>query len=280
MARILQESSKLGILTLDTAEGYGESQRVLGSVLEELKLSKSFKILTKFKMQDPLGRTLRAQLLSALEELRRPYVDVYSFHGPLEFLSFEAWDKLRALRDEGLARQLGVSVYLPSEALAALRNPHIDFVQIPFNVLDHRGRWSEVFKLSQDLNKKIHARSVFMQGLLYLTPKEISERHPHLSAGLNPAFSDLWDWSQALDLTLPQYSLLYVAKQQALSGYVLGVENWSQLETHLRFLKNGPERFEQVKEADIEKLEVKNALALNPALWAELKRTWQQGGGV
>ena len=51
-----------------------------------------------------------------------------------------AWQRLLEVRECGRVGRLGASVYEPSEALDALRDPAIQHLQIPINVLDWRWR--------------------------------------------------------------------------------------------------------------------------------------------
>ena len=83
---------------------------------------------------------------------------------------------LNKLRNIGLVNEIGVSVYSPKEAIRCFKIKIIKHIQIPFNLLDQRWlkhRFNKELKTRPDV--KIHARSIFLQGLLlnkkYYWPK-------------------------------------------------------------------------------------------------------------
>ena len=76
-------------------------------------------------------------------------------------------NELNKLRNEGLVNELGVSVYSPKEALFCLNFKKIKHLNIPFNLIDQRwfkGNFEKKLILRPDV--KIHARSIFLRGML------------------------------------------------------------------------------------------------------------------
>lgn len=61
---------------------------------------------------------------------------------------------------------LGVSVYTPEEFLECCKDKNINFVQIPFNIIDYRWRDINFHKIKEKYNIKIHVRSIFLKGTL------------------------------------------------------------------------------------------------------------------
>ena len=68
-------------------------------------------------------------------------------------------------KQNGKVQRVGVSVYTPAQLERALQYP-IDIVQIPLNIFD--GRFLPYLPLLRDRGIEIHARSVFLQGLLLM----------------------------------------------------------------------------------------------------------------
>ena len=67
----------------------------------------------------------------------------------------------------GLINEIGVSVYSPREAERCMNIKFVKHIQIPFNLLDQRWlkeSFKKKLKFRPDI--KIHARSIFLQGLL------------------------------------------------------------------------------------------------------------------
>ena len=65
---------------------------------------------------------------------------------------------------------LGVSIYSNDELEAAIEGSELDVIQLPFNVLDRSARKIELLKKARRRNKKVYARSAFLQGLFFMDP--------------------------------------------------------------------------------------------------------------
>jgi aryl-alcohol dehydrogenase-like predicted oxidoreductase len=83
------------------------------------------------------------------------------------------WARLKALRDEGLFDQVGVSVYASDDPVGVARRFKPDLIQAPASLLDQRllidGSLMEVRKLGVE----VHLRSIFLNGLLFLPPDRV-----------------------------------------------------------------------------------------------------------
>jgi aryl-alcohol dehydrogenase-like predicted oxidoreductase len=94
---------------------------------------------------------------------------------------------LKRFREQGGAKYLGVSVYGADEALAAIEHPDMDIIQIPANAWDGRMVRAGVFDRAREQDKLLFVRSVFLQGLLLLSPEEAEAKVP--GAGRS---ADVW----------------------------------------------------------------------------------------
>ena len=82
-----------------------------------------------------------------------------------------ASDRLAAHAENGVIGEWGVSVYTPDEAMQSMADPRVTHIQIPINALDDRWFGSGFQQaLAARPDVKVHARSVFLQGLLLSTP--------------------------------------------------------------------------------------------------------------
>jgi len=150
VGRILKYAKTTGINLLDTAQQYGESERVLG----QFDLS-TFKVVTKVKGQ--------FDLTPSLENLHTKSIYGLMLHDENE-MNPETWQWLTECKAKGLVEKIGVSVYTPAKLAQIISQFPVDLVQIPVNLLDQR-----FIPLLPELKARqieIHARSVFLQGLL------------------------------------------------------------------------------------------------------------------
>ncbi|MFZ5718527.1 MAG: bifunctional regulator KidO [Pseudomonadota bacterium] len=127
---------------------------------------------------DAVEAELRAQMLRlGVERVDTIVVssatDLFSPMGPL------LWDRLRALKDEGVCRRIGVPVYASDDPVGVARRFKPDVVQAPASLLDQRLLLDGSLATIADLGVEVHLRSIFLNGVLFLPP----DRAPsHLKA--------------------------------------------------------------------------------------------------
>jgi len=254
-----------GIKTFDTAQGYGESERILGSAIRSLGLGSEVSVVTKFDPnldhfdKDVLEQAVRGSLTR---------LEVPSLHGLMLHREecLEIWESglgeiLQGFIGKGLAEHIGVSVYSPDRALLALKKDGINMIQIPSNILDRRFEQVGVFELAQDRGKEIYVRSVFLQGLILMNAEKLPG-HMQFAVGV---LKKLGDFSQETGLSKQELALGYVRQTYPQTKVVLGVETPEQISSNLKswettlplgFVERVQEEFGYVEEK-----------ILNPALW-------------
>lgn len=251
-----------GVDTLDTAIAYGHSEDVLGQVGTD-----GFRIITKLPAV-PEGTTdvvrwVREQVRGSLDRLKRDQLDALLLHRSQQ-LAEDVGDDLQGalvrLCDEGLIRKVGVSIYDPSELELIPRDFPLGVVQAPVNVLDRRLETSGWLARLQDRDVEVHARSVFLQGLLILTEST-------LPAKFNQ-FRPLWvrwhAWLAASGLTSVGAALRYACGRPGITRIVVGVVNDREL---LEVLALGTGNGIMIPVfGDID------PRLLNPSRWGELDR--------
>ncbi len=95
--------------------------------------------------------------------------DLFSPNGPA------LWDRLRKLKDQGLCRNIGVSVYASDDPVGFARRFKPDVVQAPASLLDQRLLIDGTLAELAGMGVEVHLRSIFLNGLLFLPP----DRAPH-----------------------------------------------------------------------------------------------------
>jgi aryl-alcohol dehydrogenase-like predicted oxidoreductase len=167
-----------GVRIFDTAAAYGESEAVLGRCLAELGLSGKVAIHTKFPPgTDP--KDSGALLDAARQSADRLGVDALAgilFHGDkaLDTWGPEADNGVQALLESGLAASAGISCYRAEVALRAASTIALQVLQVPLNILDRRFAPACAKALANSVTLML--RSVFLQGLLLMTPDALPGR--------------------------------------------------------------------------------------------------------
>jgi aryl-alcohol dehydrogenase-like predicted oxidoreductase len=86
---------------------------------------------------------------------------------------------MRALKDQGLCKKIGVSVYASDDPVGLARRFKPDLIQAPASLLDQRLLIDGTLAELAGMGIEVHLRSLFLNGLLFLPP----DRAPsHLKA--------------------------------------------------------------------------------------------------
>lgn len=185
VAAILSRAAEAGISVLDTAANYGEAERTLGALPA---LTQPFRLVTKtIALKNGLDAVL-AGARQSVETLGRKPVDLLLVHAADDLRGPDGrvlWNALLTLRDEGLVRGIGISAYVSDDPVRLARDFRPAAMQVPLSLLDQRLIQSGALAAMKDLGVEIHARSLFLQGLLFLPPEALPPKLRHAGAHLD-----------------------------------------------------------------------------------------------
>jgi len=252
---ILDFAYENGINTLDTAKAYGSSETSIGEYLKQTE--NNWHIITKVNDRN---QSAIIQIQDSIKKLTVKPTIVLA-HSMNLFLEPRFQSEFQEAKENKLIRSIGVSLYNENEINQVLESElKPDVVQLPMNILDlrlyHNGQLSELF----DKGIEIHVRSVFLQGLFYLSKVDLEVRFKDAI----PYLDKLKSISAEADLTISELSLLWLVSLKEVSKVIIGVDNVGQLKTHLMTLKNDVNSsvFEEALSVNYE-----NENILNPSLW-------------
>ncbi len=266
---IIREAWEHGIREFDTAQGYGNSEEVLGKALYELGIPSEAKIITKF---DPNLDHLDASVLSNTLNQSLERLGVSSLFGIMlhreEMLSF--WNKglgkiLQAFVLSGRVEKIGISVYSPDKAIQALKTEGIGMVQLPTNILDRRFENVGVFKLADEKEKIVYIRSIFLQGLILMNPREIPEKM-HFT---RPVVEKIESLSNEFGLSRQEMALGYIKSEMPNARVIFGAETPSQVSENMTaWQKEMPKSLCNRIKTFFANVDEK---ILNPVLWEKIR---------
>lgn len=234
--KILRRAVANGVSTFDTAPDYGESEAIIGRFLSGHPQSTS--IITKLpsvqsqiegKDDEQIERCVERNLRTSLRHLRREKVEYYLIHDE-EDLKTLGDVLLRALfsrRAAGSIDRIGLSVYSPALAEAAVDRNGIAALQLPFNVFDRR--FEKVARRAKEAEMTVFARSVFLQGLLFLSPDDAEAEVP----GAGKPVQRLQHLARESRRSISELAFCFVRDYSNIDGLIVGVDNSEQLEQNV-----------------------------------------------
>jgi aryl-alcohol dehydrogenase-like predicted oxidoreductase len=231
-----------GVNCFDTAAAYGTSEEVLGRALHDLGVSEDVVVVTKVRPLTVEEAADPARAAAAIEQgvadsRRRLGLDclpVVLFHHEPEAVYLPV---LVGLRARGWLRHAGVSCdHPPGPALRLVREPGVEALQIPANLLDRRHERSGVLALAAASGVAVFLRSVFLQGLLLMPEAAVP-------AGLRvvlPVRRRLTALAAAAGLTLAELAVRYMLGLKGATCVVIGAETVAQVRENVALCDQGP----------------------------------------
>lgn len=244
--KIIKLAKDKKIKYLDTAKEY-KSDLILK------KYIKKFKIYKKINLENPFSKK---KILDYLKEnhaaygvtLRKPGL-LLKKNGKL------VYNLLERLREKKIIKKIGISIYNTNKLKKIIDLFQIDYIQLPLNIVN-----KSVYQSAKEIIKKkkieIHARSIFLQGILLKTKDQLPIQLKNLSN----------DWKK-IDIKLKKLNLsrysacLNFVKNQKVDKIIFGIENSLQLKKILETKK--------VKKK-IPTFEIKNKKLIDPTHWINL----------
>ena len=258
---ILEYAYEKKIKILDTAEDYGESQNIIGMFLKE-NPTKKFKIISKLSSNINIKKNqLKDRIKFNCEILNTKKLHSYMIHNYNFFKdNMFLYDDLIRAKELGIIKSIGISLYDNDSINDVLNNfSEFDFIQIPFNIFDNENKRKVIADIAVSKNIKIHARSIFLQGLFF---KKINDLSCNLN-GLKKYLITIKKIQDKKSLKISDLALKYVIKKKFIDKVVIGVSNLQQLKNNLETCKK---KF-KVPNKEIEKIDVLDDYLLNPSNW-------------
>ncbi len=271
--QILGRAATLGITVLDTVALYGVSEETLGRILGP---EHPFRIITKTpkaagdRITDNDAADLAGTFDRSLQRLKQQTVYGLLIHDADDLLKTGGQlliDALRRVRDSGRVTKIGVSVYTGAQLDSVLELFTPDLVQLPLNVLDQRliadGRLDRLHQMGVE----VHARSVFLQGLLLMEPQSLDAYFD----AVRDSLEHYWNGMKQTGATPLEGALRFALGLSQIDTVIVGVCSRQELEdirlgaTHRGF-----------PDIDFSRWAVDDPHYVNPSQW-RLKQTASAG---
>jgi len=229
--KTLKIAKQNSIKFLDTAPVYGESEQILGNLLKE---DTHFQIITKtihFNNSNIISNKynqLEENINNSLNRLQKKSLYGILIHNTNDFLTpsgHSLFKVLSKLKNQGLIKKIGFSVYSSKQIDAILKKFKFDLIQLPINILDQRILAGEHLTKLKKAGIEIHARSIFLQGLLLMPFEELPQYFKPMAKHLKKYFSTL----KEKKISSLETTLNFVKNIKEIDQIIIGINNSNQL---------------------------------------------------
>lgn len=258
---ILELATAHSINMLDTATSYGDSELRLGAIGIP-----NWQVVSKLPaVPDGCGDIAGWVTDSAHASLRRLGLQSHYgllLHRPQQLLDADGdqiFLALQNLKTMGLVEKIGVSIYDPAELDALCPRFEFDIVQAPFNLLDRRMINSGWMNRLANSGTELHVRSIFLQGLLLMTPSE----RPSKFNRWQQLWSAYSEWLRSDEITPMQACVRYSLSFAEVTRVIVGVDAAHQLREIVEATRGSVPTIPS-------SLQVQDYDLINPSRWATL----------
>ena len=256
VTRILDSAVDHGIDSIDTAIAYGQSETIIGETSQN-----RFNIISKLPPLPAdisnVSEWVHSQVQGSLSRLKCTSLDALLLHRPHDLAGAqgaELYSAIGSLMAEKMIRRFGVSIYSPDDLEGILGKFDIHVVQAPLNVFDRR--ILGVTDQLSALNIEVHARSVFLQGILIAKPKDRPRR-------FEPWFEHfaLFDeWVRSSGVSAMACCMGFALQQPGIAKLVIGTTSAESLDEIMDSIPNSVLEVPTYLQSSVEQL-------IDPRFW-------------
>ncbi|MFP7395250.1 aldo/keto reductase [Niallia circulans] len=229
---ILKYAVKHGIMSFDTAPGYGQSEEIIGFFLKE-EMGESLNIITKIPSVsenniDEIEKSIRAsQKKLGIESL---YGVLFHDANVLDKLTKKDCEWIERLKEKYHIDKMGISIYSPEQVKRVIELGIFDIIQVPMNVFDLRLINEGLLQELSNNKIEIHVRSVYLQGLLFLEEQEL----PNSLKAASPYLLKLKEIAAREKLKISELAFLFIRDNSYVDKMIVGCESLEQLRENIR----------------------------------------------
>ena len=234
VARILDTAVDHGIDSIDTAIAYGQSESIIGETSQN-----RFKIISKLPPLpvdiSNVSEWVHSQVQGSLSRLKCTSLDALLLHRPQDLTGAqgaELYAVIGSLMAEKMIHRFGVSIYSPDDLEGIIGTFDIHVVQAPLNVFDRR--ILGVTDQLSALNIEVHARSVFLQGVLIASPKDRPQRFEPWSEH----FALFDEWVRSSGVSAMACCMGFALQQPGIAKLVIGTTSAESLDEIMTSIPN------------------------------------------
>jgi len=243
--KIVETALQHGIDCFDTAPIYGDSEKMLGNIFKRYK---NIKVLSKVFLLDLKSDDVQKNSDFVIKTIEQTCKDLqieqlwgalFHCYQNLDIWHYGIKQGLNKAKRNGLVKYIGVSNYAydrkekttDKNLYNILKMTDVDIVQDACNAWDHRLLRGYMDKQMKSTGKLCLMRSIFLQGLLLLSPEETKKKIPEAYEA-----SKMWNQiAEELNMTIKQLAFSFVVSSDV--PFLVGVESVEQVIDNVKMYK-------------------------------------------
>ena len=248
---------------VDTAPSYGDAELVIGKiedVVENYRITTKLPNISTNVISSSQISTAKNSFTQSLARLRVKSIDGLLIHHGTDLLKSggeQLFDLAQELREKKLVSRIGVSVYTDEPIIDILNLVELDFIQLPLNLFDQTLLENGTLEQVANRGIEIEARSVFLQGILTMSTREI----PAPLSDLRPLHQRLTDLANKLSVSQQRICLDFLRSVPQIKNVIIGVNTEQQLKDIVMNVAQNPLKI------NYSQFSVQTKELVNPKLW-------------
>jgi len=230
LMKIVNFLEKKKTYNLDTSTMYGDAHSRIAQFCNA-----DFRVYTKFSVnldisnEEEFRTKVQQDCTNSLSSLGQASLEGIYIHntGAIYDKKFKILvDTVNEIKMRQKNLKVGISVYTTEDIETLLQFWNPDIVQLPINVIDRRLIKSGSLKLLKSRGVEVHARSIFLQGLLL---RDLDNIPPYFQPWIS-IFKDFEKWCLENNMSKLQACVSDIENIREIDKIVIGVDNSSQLD--------------------------------------------------
>jgi len=267
--RIMKYAIERGIFYFDTAYCYGNSEIIIGKFLNFYNdCENKINIITKMaSLSNEIisEKIIRNFFFNSLHRLEQESIYCYMIHDFNDIKNnCELISKIFfKLKNDRYIKKIGVSVYDKNQIKFLLKNFNFDIIQIPINIFDQRLLEKDILYSLKKRNIDIHARSIFLQGLIFLNKDSL----PLKFKSIRKYLEKINKISLKFNISKEEIALLFINSISEINKIVIGLGKIEHLKKDIKAV-NRLEKLTKIERfINFQDLFIRDVKIIDPRKW-------------
>ena len=237
MREMLIYANAKGLNFLDTASVYASSEINLGKIgLQKWNVISKIPPVSNKINDEKVSNWIINSVEESLSKLKLKSLYAILIHNPKDLLGKqgkEIFDSLKLLKKMNYVNKVGISTYGDDFLNEIIPHISIDLIQTTFNIFDQRLKKSGWLKKIKEFDIELHARSVFLQGLLLMKKENRPKQFTKWTS-----FWKKWDeFIKKKNKNSYEICLNFVMSHLEIDKIIIGVDNLAQIKNLIKSAK-------------------------------------------